>query len=275
MTNIPFFNDPSLPDIIELRDVRQSYKSRSGKETVVIDGLNFLVEDKPNQGQFVGLMGLSGCGKSTLLRYIAGLQKPTSGEVLLHGNPRKSSDVIAMVFQEYSSFPWLTVLENVMLPLELKGVARKERQERARSMIAEVGLAGHEHKYARPPNLSGGQLQRVAIARSLISDPDIILMDEPFGALDTMTRSQMQLLLEKLWEARQSTIIFVTHDVSEAVFLADDIYIMAPNPGRITRQVHVDLPFHRDRETMKTPKFAELANEVKDAIFYSGNNSSL
>lgn len=273
MENIPFVNDPNLPDIIELHNIRQTYKGRNGKETVVIDGLNFLVEDKPNQGQFVVLMGLSGCGKSTLLRYIAGLQKPTSGEVFLHGNHRKTSDVVGMVFQQYSSFEWMTVLENVMLPLEFKGVPRKEREVRARKMIAEVGLSGHENKYARAPALSGGQLQRVAIARSLISDPDIILMDEPFGALDTMTRYQMQLLLEGLWEKRQSTIVFVTHDVSEAVFLADDIFIMAPNPGRIIRQVHVDLPFHRDRTTMKTPHFAELANEVKDAIFFSGNSS--
>ncbi|MFZ2048976.1 MAG: ABC transporter ATP-binding protein [Minisyncoccia bacterium] len=269
ITNIPFFDDPNKANIVELKNIRQAYPTPDGKEVVVIDGLNLLIEDIPNQGQFISLLGKSGCGKSTVLNYIAGLQTPTSGEILLHGVPKKESDVVGMVFQQYSSFEWMSVLENVMLPLEFKGVPKKESRERAMAMIAEVGLSGHEHKYAQTPTLSGGQLQRVAIARSLVSNPDIILMDEPFGALDAVTRHQIQILLAKLWETYQSTVIFVTHSESEAVFLSDQIMIMAPNPGRIIREIKVDLPFHRDKSTKRTPRFTELVREVEDSLEFS------
>jgi len=267
--NITFYDDPNKANIVELKNVRQTYPTPDGKGVVVIDGLNLLIEDIPDQGQFVSLLGKSGCGKSTVLNYIAGLQTPTSGEILLHGVPKKESDVVGMVFQQYSSFEWMTVLENVMLPLEFKGVPKKERVERAMAMIAEVGLSGHEHKYAQTPALSGGQLQRVAIARSLVSNPDIILMDEPFGALDAVTRHQIQILLAKLWETYQSTVIFVTHSETEAVFLSDQIMVMAPNPGRIIREIKVDLPFHRDKSTKRTARFTELVREVEDSLEFS------
>ncbi|HMV24253.1 MAG TPA: ATP-binding cassette domain-containing protein, partial [Saprospiraceae bacterium] len=182
----------SLPAIIELKDVDQSYDD--GK-VQIIKGLNLTIEDKPAQGQFTILLGMSGCGKSTLLRYIAGLQKPTSGTVLLHGKPVDADNRASMVFQEYSSLPWMTVLDNVALPLEFKGIAKKQRYEQAMDMIEMVGLKGHESKYAQYPTLSGGQLQRVAIARSLLANSDVLLMDEPFGALDINTRLQMQELL--------------------------------------------------------------------------------
>ncbi|OHA88059.1 MAG: nitrate/sulfonate/bicarbonate ABC transporter ATP-binding protein [Candidatus Zambryskibacteria bacterium RIFCSPHIGHO2_01_FULL_43_27] len=265
--NIKFLDSPELSNIVELRSVSQVYGSKDGPVTVIQD-LNFLIEDKPNQGQFVTILGLSGCGKSTFMRYIAGLQTPTSGEVFLRGEPRHTQPPVSMVFQKYSSLEWRTVLGNVMLPLELRGVPQKEAKELAMAMIDRVGLLGHESKYAQHPLLSGGQLQRVAIARSLVFQPDIILMDEPFSGLDVVTRYHMMELLTKLWEEYQPTIIFVTHDPIQAVFLGDDIYIMAPSPGRIVEHIPVDLPtFGRNRDTMREGRFNELVLEVTDALY--------
>lgn len=257
------FPNTLLTDIIELREVHQVYE---GGNKHVLSGFDLLIEDKPGQGQFVVLLGISGSGKSTVLRYLAGLQEPTSGQVLVHGRPRSENGAISMVFQEYSSFPWYSVLRNVELPLEMKGVPKNERRERAMDMIKKVGLLGHEHKYAQSPLLSGGQLQRVAIARSLISNPEIILMDEPFGALDGITRYDMQLLLADLWGSLQSTIIFVTHDIAEAVFLGDDIYVLDPRIGKISFHLPVDLPLSRDLLTKRTPRFIELVGQVEEAL---------
>ena len=172
-----------------------------------------------------------------------------------------------MVFQSYSNLPWRTVLENVMLPLQIKGVSDNEAKTKALDMIDKVGLNDHIKKFAQIPVLSGGQMQRVAIARSLVANPDMILMDEPFGALDIYTRVQMQLLLAKLWEQLKFTVIFVTHDTKEAVFLGDDIYFMSANPGQITNYWHVDLPFNRDRDTKKDLVFINLVQEIEDYIF--------
>jgi NitT/TauT family transport system ATP-binding protein len=171
-----------------------------------------------------------------------------------------------MVFQQYSSLPWMTVLDNVSLALKYKGLPQKERNAQAMEMIELVGLQGHEHKYAQYPTLSGGQLQRVAIARSLIANPDILLMDEPFGALDINTRLQMQDLLASLWYKFHPTVIFVTHDLSEAVYLGDDIYIMKSPPSTFVEHVHVDLPFYRTRDTKRDPHFIELVHEVEDKM---------
>lgn len=257
------FFESSLPNIIELRNIKQTY---DGKK-YIFDGCDFVVPDKPNQGQFVALMGASGCGKSTLLRYICNLQQPTEGTVLVNGKPvGDEGERVSMVFQNYSSLPWFTVLENVALPLKFKGIGKKEREEKAMEMIQLVGLDGHQNKFAKMPGLSGGQLQRVAIARSLIANPNIIVMDEPFGALDINTRLKMQDMLEDIWLKFHSTIVFVTHDITEAVYLGDDVYIMAANPGRIAHTVKVDLPFNRTRESKRTPRFIELVNEVEDLM---------
>ncbi len=256
--------DTELPNIIQFKDIAQTY---DGGKSMILKDVNFLVEDKPGQGQFVVILGASGCGKSTLLRYIAGLQEPTSGQVLLRDKTVKDSGVRAgMVFQQYSSLPWLTVLENVALGLEFKGMEEKERNRKAMEMIELVGLAGHENKYAVYPTLSGGQLQRIAIARSIISNPDILLMDEPFGALDINTRLQMQDMLEDVWLKFHPTIVFVTHDIQEAVYLADDIYIMAANPGRFVYQISVDLPFNRNLEVKHSAKFTDLVRDVEDKM---------
>lgn len=257
------FQNTSLPDIVELKNVNMSY---DGGKSYIIKDLNLLIEDKPNQGQFVIILGLSGCGKSTLLRFICGLQNPTSGEILIKGKPKEKKLRIGMVFQQYSSFPWLSVLDNVALGLQYKGVSEKERHEKAMEIIKLVGLDGHEKKYAKYPTLSGGQLQRVAIARSLVADPEILLMDEPFGALDLNTRLQMQDLLCEIWTKLQSTIIFVTHDLPEAVYLGDDIYIMRACPGMIVEKIKVSLPLKRNRNIKRTTQFTNLVNTIENRM---------
>jgi NitT/TauT family transport system ATP-binding protein len=255
----------TLPNVIELKNVSHTF---DGKKNVIQD-FNLLIEDYPDQGQFVVILGVSGCGKSTILNFIAGLLKPTSGEILVNEQPIASC--YPMVFQRYSNLYWRTVLENVMLPLEIKGEITKEGRDKAKAMIEMVGLQDHMDKYASDQVLSGGQLQRIAIARALMEDPTIILMDEPFGALDIHTRTKMQLLLKSIWEPRNITIIFVTHDIQEAVFLGDDIYIMDANPGRIVERYKVDLPLHREREIRRDPKFARLVGELEDSLFALNN----
>jgi NitT/TauT family transport system ATP-binding protein len=261
--NVNFQDTPARANIIELKNIGQSY---DGGKNWIIKGLNMLIEDKPDQGQFIVLLGMSGSGKSTLLRYIAGLQNPTEGEVLIKGQSVSDKQRVSMVFQQYSSLPWMTVLDNVSLALLYKGVSKKERYERAMELIELVGLAGHEKKYAQYPALSGGQLQRVAIARSIIANPEIVLMDEPFGALDIKTRIQMQDMLINLWHKFHSTIIFVTHDINEAVYLADDIFIMKSPPSNIIEQIDIDLPLRRDHSTKRDKHFTELVHHVEDTM---------
>lgn len=256
-------NDPELADVIALKGIRQSY---DGGKSFIIRDLDLLVEDKPDQGQFVVILGMSGCGKSTLLRYIAGLQQPTAGEVLLNGRPVGADNRASMVFQQYSSLPWMTVLDNVGLPLLYKGMSRSERDDRAMELIRLVGLEGHERKYAQYPALSGGQLQRVAIARSLLANASVILMDEPFGALDIKTRLQMQELLATIWAEIHPTVIFVTHDISEAVYLGDEIYIMKSPPSTFVEHIHVDLPLYRNREIKRNKEFVEMVYHVEDLM---------
>ncbi|MBN1416978.1 MAG: ABC transporter ATP-binding protein [Bacteroidales bacterium] len=257
------FENSTLPDIIELRDINQTYNN--GK-TYIIKDFNLLIEDKPNQGQFILLLGPSGCGKSTVLRYITGLQKPSSGKVFIKGMPQTEADRIGMVFQQYSSFPWMTVLENVALGLKYRGVDKKERTEKAMEMIKIVGLQGHEKKFAQYPTLSGGQLQRVAIARSLLVNDEIILMDEPFGALDVKTRLSMQDFLLDLWNEVHPTIILVTHDIAEAVYLGDDIYIMSNAPANITEQIPTHFGLKKNRELKRSKAFQEMVYYIEDKM---------
>ena len=257
------FTNTELPDIIELKKVAQTYDE--GKVEIIKD-LDLLIEDIPDRGQFIVLLGPSGCGKSTVLRYIAGLQKPTSGEVLLYGVPRKDDDRIGMVFQQYSSFPWMTVLDNIALGLKYRGIPKRERNDKANEMLKIVGLEGHGKKYAQYPSLSGGQLQRVAIARSLLVNNEIILMDEPFGALDTNTRLRMQDFLIEIWEKVHPTIFFVTHDIAEAVYLADDIFIMSRAPANLAEHIKVNLPVHRDKTIKRDPNFVELVRYIEDKM---------
>jgi len=249
-------------DKIRLKNIDQVYG-----DNVVFDNLDFRIKDVKGAGQFVVIVGESGCGKSTILRYIAGLQKPTSGEIYFN-NELSVDRRINMVFQQYSSLPWYSVIKNVALPLIMQGVEKKEAYDKAREMIELVGLKGHDHKFAQYPILSGGQLQRVAIARSLIANSEIMLMDEPFGALDTKTRLQMQDLLAEIFPKMPGdpTIVLVTHDLSEAVYCADEVYIMDANPGRVVDVIDIDLPLHRNRQTKRDPKFTKYVHQIDDIL---------
>jgi NitT/TauT family transport system ATP-binding protein len=252
-----------LTDIINLVNINQVYSDHI-PPNVVFKDFNLDVKDIPGRGQFITLMGKSGCGKSTLLRYISGLQEPTSGDVYIYGKKRTDKDRIPMVFQQYTSFEWKTVLQNVALPLILKGIPKSEANDRAMDMIKVVGLNGHESKWAKYPILSGGQLQRVAIARNLVVNPQILLMDEPFGALDTVTRKQIQLFLRSIFENAKidPTVIFVTHSESEAVFLSSDIYILDSGPATIRHYFKIDLPEVRDESVRYSNEFTEYVNKL-------------
>jgi NitT/TauT family transport system ATP-binding protein len=262
----------TLPPVLELRGIKQTYfNSKTQKDFVVFDNFNLAVEDHPDMGQFVVIMGKSGCGKSTLLRYWTGLQKPTAGEVFVGGKLITEDQSIPMVFQQYSSLEWFTVLENVALPLTLKGVAKSQANEQAMEMIKVVGLEGHENKFAKMPQLSGGQLQRVAIARSLVANPNMLLLDEPYGALDGFTRAKMQFFLLDIFQKRElanynPTVVLVTHDPREAVLLGNDIYIMDSDPGRIIKHIKPDLPDHRDRSIRKESRFIEIVSYIEDVM---------
>lgn len=249
--------------IIQLNNISQSY---DGGNSFIIKNLNWNIEDNPNSGQFVALMGKSGCGKSTLLRYIAGLQKPTEGEVLINNQSIDKAERVSMVFQQFSSMPWYTVFENIELPLKYRNIPKAERIEKVNEIIKFVGLEGHENKYAKYPTLSGGQMQRVAIARSIIANPGILLMDEPFGALDINTRVQMQDLLLSIWRKYQTTILFITHDISEAVYLGDDIIIMSSNPGKIAFHFQPNLPKSRSKDIKKEANFIEMSQKIEETM---------
>lgn len=251
-------------NIIDLIDIVQTYDDGA---ITVFDHLNFSVPDLVGKGQFIALLGESGCGKSTILRYISHIAEPTSGRFLLHGKEHDENAHIPMVFQQYSSFPWMTVLENVALPLILQGMEEKKAHAKAMEMIELVGLKGHEKKWAKYPTLSGGQLQRVAIARNLVANPSILLMDEPFGALDGRTRNEMQLLLRRIFEENNGidpTVILVTHDTREAVFLATDIFIMGGKPSHITHHMEIDLPDIRTMDTKKDPMYVAYLEQVDE-----------
>lgn len=262
-----FVNNLANPDVIELRGVEKSY-GEGDKKKVIIKDFNFLIErykDDSNkkEGQFKTILGPSGCGKSSVLRMIAGLDEPTDGEVFIDEKPINDNPNIGMVFQKYSNFPWYTVLENVALGLKFKGISKKERNEQAMEMIKLVGLEGHENKYAQYPTLSGGQLQRIAIARSLVASPNVLLMDEPFGALDVKTRLQMQDLLVEIYESIKPTIVFVTHDIQEAVYLSDDIYIMGKAPSKFIMHYDINLPAER-KGIKRDPKFMRIVERIED-----------
>lgn len=251
--------------IIELRGATKRFELPDGRVTTAVKDVDYTVEDRAGQGEFRVLLGPSGCGKSTLLNMIAGLTLPTEGKVLVRGKPVTGPGPDrGFVFQNYSSFPWQTTLENVAFGLKLGGVPSGEREQIARAYLKKVGLEGAEEKY--PHQLSGGMRQRVAIARTLAVGPRIVLMDEPFGALDVGIRLDMQDLLRRIWQELEATIVFVTHDIAEAVYLADEIVIMAPSPGRIAEVVPVDLPAYRDRSVEKHPRFRQLEEHVVDRI---------
>ncbi|MEW6287708.1 MAG: ABC transporter ATP-binding protein [Chloroflexota bacterium] len=211
--------------------------------------------------EFICVLGPSGSGKTTLLRIVAGLLQPTDGQVTF---ARRQQPRIGMVFQQANLMPWRTVIQNIMLPLEIHGVGNHAAQKKAREMIELVGLQGFEDSL--PRDLSGGMAQRVAIARALIHDPDLLLLDEPFGSLDALTRERMWTELSRIWQARQKTVIMVTHSISESLFLADRVLVLTQRPGTLKLDLNVDLPRPRRDEMRYTAHFGKLARRLKEAI---------
>src|SRR3974390_1352878 len=253
----------SRPDVVAFKNVTKSFRDGSTAKVAIKD-VSFVVEDAPDIGELVTIVGPSGCGKSTLLRLIAGLKPhfpPTSGEVQVFGKPIvEPGPDRGLVDQKYSLLPHLTVLDNVAFGLKLRGVGRSERRERAQEWIKKVGLEGCERKY--PSELSGGMQQRVAIAATLILEPRILLMDEPFGALDPGIRLRMQELLIELWKERESTVFLVTHSVEEAVYLGDRVFLMAANPGRLIEILKVPRPAESPEESRRKPWFINFSQAL-------------
>ncbi len=234
---------------------------RYGNSTVALESIDLAIAE----GEFVAIVGPSGCGKSTLLRILAGLMPATSGDAALHGTPiigpRRD---IGVVFQTPVLFPWRSVLDNALLPVDVQRLGRERMRATAMELLKLVGLEGFEHHL--PSQLSGGMQQRAALVRALIHDPSVLLMDEPFGALDAMTREQMNLELQRLWLERKKTVIFVTHSVGEAVFLADRVVVMSPRPGRIVDTLTVDFPRPRKLSVMNTEAFGVHVSRIRSAL---------
>jgi NitT/TauT family transport system ATP-binding protein len=227
-------------------------------------------------GSYISFIGPSGCGKSTLLNAMAGLLTPSDGQVLMNGDTIDGPpDGVGIMFQKATLLPWRTTLENVLLPIELRdGVkAAKAHTEQAMSIIATVGLKGFEHAY--PGELSGGMAQRAAICRMLITEPAVLLLDEPFGALDELTRERMDMELQSIASARQATVVLVTHSIPEAVFLSDVVYAMSARPGRISEIIEVDLPRPRTMETLNLPEFAHFVGRVRNALNKGHENGNI
>jgi ABC-type nitrate/sulfonate/bicarbonate transport system ATPase subunit len=259
-----------VPHVVEFRKVSKTYNYGQSNAFTAIRDVTFVVADLPNKGEFVCILGPSGCGKSTILRLIAGLEPqhpPTTGEVLVLGQSVATPGADrGMVFQDYTSFDNRTVLDNIAFGLECRGVARRDRYDLARYWIEQAGLNVKSDQYKYPHELSGGMRQRVAIARTLILRPRIILMDEPFGALDPQTRMNMQDLLMRLWREVQATVFFVTHSIEEAVFLGDRVYIMSTGPGRIEKEIEIEPADRPALEMARVPRFQETVYYIRDLI---------
>ena len=251
----------SLSPKLSIQAVSRTFASPKGVQTHALTPVNFDVQEN----DFVTILGPSGCGKSTLLRIVAGLDQPSTGVVMLDGQPVDGPGADrGMVFQSYTLFPWLTIEANIRFGLRERGMPEREQKERADYFIAKVGLRGFEEHF--PKQLSGGMQQRTAIARALANDPKILLMDEPFGALDNQTRVLMQELLLGIWESAQKTVLFVTHDIDEAIFMANRVAVFSARPGRIKTELAVDFPHPRHYTIKTSPEFMALKARLTEEI---------
>jgi len=246
---------------LAIQNVSRIFKGARGQQTQALLPVDFDV----HENDFITILGPSGCGKSTLLRIVAGLDYPSTGRVLLDGQPVKGPGADrGMVFQSYTLFPWLTVEQNIRFGLRERGMPEPQQKERCNFFIAKVGLRGFETHF--PKQLSGGMQQRTAIARALANDPKIFLLDEPFGALDNQTRVLMQELLLGIWESAQKTVLFVTHDIDEAIFMANRVAVFSARPGRIKTELAVDFPHPRHYKIKTSPEFMELKARLTEEI---------
>jgi NitT/TauT family transport system ATP-binding protein len=250
----------ALKGLVELRDVSLVFGTGKGSVTA-LDHVSIDVQP----GEFVSMIGPSGCGKSSLLGIVAGFTRATSGRVTLDGVPiKKPGPERGVVFQQYSLLPWLSVRKNVEFGLRMKGVDKAEREDTARRLLSLAGLRAFEQHY--PDQLSGGMKQRIGIVRALATNPEVLLMDEPFGALDTQTRAVMQEILTDMWQQFRTSVLFITHDIEESLFLSDRVYVMTARPGRVKAEIKVNLPRPRTAEMTSTPEFAELVRTLKGLI---------
>jgi len=245
--------------LAQLKGVGKTYAARDGRAVRAVEPLTFDIAD----GEFIAVVGPSGCGKTTLLHMMAGLVAPTEGKILIAGAPVTGPRPdVGVAFQDSVLLPWRNVMQNVMLPSAVRKVDLKLMEQRAQSLLKLVGIEGFDQKY--PSELSGGMQQRVAIARSLLLDPKVLLLDEPFGALDAMTREHMNVELQKIWSAARKTVLLITHGIDEAVFLADRVLVMSSRPGRIVRIHEIELPRPRTVKMMASPEFQRLAQAIRD-----------
>jgi NitT/TauT family transport system ATP-binding protein len=247
---------------ISIEGASKEFETKSGQSVRALSELTFTVR----AGEFVSLVGPSGCGKSTTLRLVAGLQPPSTGRLILNGEvvdaPRRE---VGMMFQTPTLLPWRTTLKNVLLPIEVaRGADMARARERAKELLKVVGLEGFEE--AHPRELSGGMQQRAAVARLLISDPEILLLDEPFGALDELTRDQMDLELLRIWQGTGKTVLLVTHSINEAVFMSDRVLVFSPRPGQIVADLTMDLPRPRTSAVLSQPQFQGAVADVRRAL---------
>lgn len=250
---------------IAIKQVDKTYRTRDGGTVHALQDISLTIAEN----EFVSVVGPSGCGKTTLLKIVAGLVPRSAGEVLVAGSPvRGPRRDIGIVFQHGVLLGWRTVLRNVLLPAEVQHLDVRALTARARALLELVGLRGFEDRY--PHELSGGMQQRVAICRALIHDPAILLMDEPFGALDALTRERMNVELLRIWEERRKTVLFITHSIPEAVFLADRVVVMTPRPGQIAQVLPVNLPRPRGLEVLASPAFAALTGQIRTLLEASG-----
>jgi NitT/TauT family transport system ATP-binding protein len=250
--------------LIKIRNLSKIFYSKN-QEVVALDNINLDIE----KGKFVSILGPSGCGKSTLMTLMAGLEPVTSGSIEIEGKlVSQPYENLGMVFQNALLLDWRKVINNVLLQIEMRGLSTEKYYSKAEALLESVGLSGFEQSY--PFQLSGGMRQRVSICRALVHDPELLLLDEPFSALDAISRDKICLDVQRMWEGNHKTAVFITHSITEAIFLSDKVYIMSPRPGKIVEELHIDLPRPRDINIRETPEFTKYVSKIREVFIKTG-----